>query len=130
MLLAFGWDVARIAAVVGMSPPTFRRNFFHELKQRETARDRLRSRVLTATLTAAMDGNVQAQKLMLAAIDKQDLADSAAAFGGETVEGRATEAKPLTLGKKEAARIAARSAQSDPEWGDDLQFNGGSDRRH
>lgn len=129
MLLAFGKSLEEIADVIGMSLPTFRRNFFQEIKARGRARERLRAAVLTATLAEAMKGNVQAQKLMLLAIEKQDLAERAAALDGKPINGTA---RPVTtvMGKKQAAHNAAINTQKSSTWGDDLVYQVPATRGH
>lgn len=62
MLLAVGWSNERIASVLHMSLPTFRRLFFQELKFRAVARDMLDARRLELAVTAAVGGNVGAMR--------------------------------------------------------------------
>ncbi|WDA11417.1 hypothetical protein [Paracoccus marcusii] len=62
MLLAVGWNNERIASVLHMSLPTFRRLFFQELKLRDVARDMLDARRLELAVQAAGGGNVGAMR--------------------------------------------------------------------
>jgi hypothetical protein len=118
LLLAIGWNVERMAPVVRMSQPTFRRVFFHELKEREFMRDRLYARRLELAALGAEAGNVAALKEL-----GKMLADQDRFFAEEELK-RLQAGKPN--GKKEQAKAAAQAAAVDSgDWGDDLNFAGG-----
>lgn len=72
MLLAVGWSNERIASVLHMSLPTFRRLFFQELKLRAVARDMLDARRLELAVSAAQSGNVGAMRQVDRLLDRFD----------------------------------------------------------
>lgn len=121
LLMAQGWPVERMAPVVRMSVPTFRRNFFLELRERDFMRDRLYARRLELAFALAEAGNVAALKELGKMLESSDRAFAEAELlraqaGGDR------EAPPV--GKKEQARIAAKQAELSDGWGDDLKFTG------
>ena len=123
LLLAEGWTVERMAPVVRMSVPTFRRNFFLELKERGAMRDRLYARRLELAFQLAEQGNVAALKelgKMLEASDRAFL--NAELIAAQSRTGEVMEIAPM--GKKDAAKAAARQAEKHDEWEGDLIFSG------
>lgn len=124
LLMACGWPVKRMAPVLRMSEPTFRRVFFHELRERDFMRDRLYARRLEILMTESDKGNVAALKEL-----GRMLADSDRAFAeAELLSAQAGQKEP-PVGKKEAAKLAAKAAETADGWGDDLQF-GAAKRAH
>ncbi|MEQ5793104.1 hypothetical protein LZ686_00450 [Paracoccus sp. NFXS7] len=83
MLLAVGWNNERIASILQMSLPTFRRNFFHELKVRPVARDMLDARRLELAMTAAQSGNVGAMRQVDRLLEKFDLMEAERKYAGK-----------------------------------------------
>jgi hypothetical protein len=120
MLLALGWANPRIANALGISLPTLRKNYFHELKYRETARDRLEARRLEMAWKMAEGGNVGAFKEFGRLMDRNDQMLAERSFTEQSAE----NPPPSKAGKKEAAAQAAETAGEGSEWGDDLRFPG------
>lgn len=120
MLLAFGWSNERMARVLRMSLPTFRRNFFQELKERDAARDMLDARRIEVAMHLAVSGNVGALKELGKMLEKSDLMGlerrmrNAKSDDDEPVPGE------RQVGKKEAAKAAAKTAGEGSAWGSDL----------
>jgi hypothetical protein len=126
MLLAQGWTVDRMAPVVRMSGPTFRRNFFHELKERNSMRDRLYARRLELLMSLGEAGNVAALKELGKMLETSDrLFAEAELVRAQRQNGSSRPDDEPARGKKDQAKAAARHAETDPEWGNDLTFVGG-----
>ncbi len=62
MLLALEWELDRIADVLGISAPTFRKHYLSELKVRAIARDALEARKIEILWGLVEKGNVGAIK--------------------------------------------------------------------
>lgn len=121
LLMAQGWTVERMAPVVRMSAPTFRRVFFRELKERDFMRDRLYARRLELAFKLAEEGNVAALKELGKMLEVSDRAFAEA----ELVRAQAgLQHDAAPLGKKEQAKLAAKQAELADGWGDDLKFTG------
>ena len=60
MLVAFGWSNPRIAAVLDINDLTLKKHYGAELKERETARDRLNAMVAEKFWELFSKGNVRA----------------------------------------------------------------------
>jgi hypothetical protein len=120
MLLALGWANPRIANALGISLPTLRKNYFHELRYRETARDRLEARRLEMAWKMAEGGNVGAFKEFGKLMDRNDQMLAERSFTEQPTDNQAAP----KVGKKEAAAQAAESAGEGSEWGDDLRIPG------
>jgi hypothetical protein len=121
MLVALGWANPRIANALAISLPTLRKNYFHELKKREAARDQLEMRRLEMAWDMAQSGNVGAFKEFGRLMERNDQMMAAASFSSESEPKRE---KKESVGKKEAAAQAAETAGDNSEWGDDLRFPG------
>lgn len=118
-LLAFGWSNDRMRRAIGMSLPVFRRNFFHELKQRDAMRDQLDALRIELIMTLAVGGNLGALKELGKMLEKSDL------MGMERRLREAQGAEPdesasAPVGKKEARKAAAKTAGEGSTWGSDL----------
>lgn len=126
LLMAQGWPVDRMAPVVRMSAPTFRRVFFHELRERDHMRDRLYARRLEIAFKLAEAGNVAALKELGKMLEASDRAFIEAELVRAQSRGQEQGGfdTPTSMGKKEAAQMAAREAESHPDWGSDLIFSG------
>lgn len=108
MLLAFGWTAERIAAAMGITQPTLRKNYFQELKTRDTARAKLEASYKFRVFKDAMNGNASAQRLMMQIMERE-LGDlMAAPQKMDDVSG-----KPIKLGKKRQAELDAQVAPDD-----------------
>lgn len=83
MLLAVGWSNERIANVLHMSLPTFRKLFFQELKFRDFARDMLDARRLELAVKAAGDGNVGAMRQVDRLLELFDRMKAERDYGGK-----------------------------------------------
>lgn len=83
LLLAVGWSNERIASVLHMSLPTFRRNFFQELKFRDVARDMLDARRIELAMTAARSGNVGAMRQLDRLLDRFDQMQAERAYAAK-----------------------------------------------
>lgn len=99
LLLAVGWNNERIASIMQMSLPTFRRNFFHELKVRTVARDMLDARRLELAMTSAQSGNVGAMRQVDRLLEKFDLMEAERKYAAKE-KGAEPEAPREKLGKK------------------------------
>ncbi|WP_373945067.1 hypothetical protein [Paracoccus marcusii] len=99
MLLAVGWNNERIASILQLSLPTFRRNFFHELKVRPVARDMLDARRLELAMTAAQSGNVGAMRQVDRLLEKFDQMEAERMYAGKET-GPEPAAPREKLGKK------------------------------
>jgi AraC-like DNA-binding protein len=118
LLLALGWSIDRMANAIGVSAATVKRYFRAELKVRDAMRDRLDARRFEIAMEQANAGNVAALKELGKMLDRSDL------MGLEDKLRRAQEDQPAprgkTLGKKEAAQEAAKTAGENSQWGNDL----------
>jgi hypothetical protein len=121
LLLAMGWANKRIAAALGIDVKTLRKHYSPQLRSREIALDKMRAGRLTLLWEKAETGNVPALK----EIGKEIGRIEALTFGdlpAHSDRHAPRERRPASsqLGKKEAAKLAAASAGSGTEWGDDL----------
>lgn len=98
MLLAVGWNNERIASVLHMSLPTFRKLFFQELKFRGVARDMLDARRLELAMAAAQDKNVGAMRQVDRLLEMFDRMEAERAYAGK--KDQAPEQPKEKLGKK------------------------------
>ncbi|HET6972328.1 MAG TPA: hypothetical protein VFH92_14460, partial [Phenylobacterium sp.] len=73
VLLAMGWEEAKIAAAIGISKPTLRKHYFRELKVRDEARARLEGELITGMAAKALAGDVPAYREVRRALDKSDV---------------------------------------------------------
>ncbi len=104
-LLAFGKTQDQIAAALGITAPTLRKNYKSQLKVCEEARQRLEAKVLSRLLEQVEGGNVAAIKEMFLRMEKHDrqkMADTIANRGRSV-----PAASQKSLGKKEERKKAA-----------------------
>ena len=102
LLFALGHDVKQAAAAIGITVPTLRKHYFSEVDRRRVAKLRLKASLL---MRLNGDGSVAAIKELFKRIDKVELAQLAT-----DVAGRGKRAdKPKTVGKKDAASLAAKA---------------------
>lgn len=114
MLLAFGWSNERVARAVGVTVPTLRKHYFAELKVRDEARDRMDATIADRLWTEAMGGNVGAIKEFRKLVERNDLMVAGRAYTGQPETPR--PAKPPKLGKKDQARLDARTVPEGSGW--------------
>lgn len=109
MLLALGWSNERMSNALGITLPTFRKHYFSLTESvRDNARDALDAAYAMKVWTAVMEGNVGAQRLWAAFIEKSDR------MGMERKVEIETEAAPaVPVGKKAADNQRALDADSD-----------------
>lgn len=105
MLQAFDWKDEKIAAALGITPPTLRKHYFRELKARAEARARVEAKLIDSLMAEVGAGNVSAIDKMFKRLDRLDLARL------PKVE------KEPKLGKKETAKREAREAPGS-SWGE------------
>jgi hypothetical protein len=107
LLVALGWNNARIAAALMVTQPTLRKHYFSELKYRDTARDRLDANVGLKLWEGVMSGSVSAIREFRAFLERNDLMTygQSAKPHGEKPKKPTKQAK---LGKKEEALLAAQ----------------------
>lgn len=117
LLLALGWSIERMANGIGVSPATVKRYFRAELKQRDAMRDRLDARRFEIAMEQANAGNVGALKELGKMVERSDLMLADARLRG--AQG-ADQEKQEKLGKKDAAKAAAKTAGEGSDWGSDL----------
>lgn len=106
LLLALERAEDDVAAAIGITAPTLRKHYFRELKARHDARLRLDGALLGALASEAAAGNVAAVKELYKRVEKHDQVKLS-----QSVAARGSQAKPVPLGKKEAARQAAEAMQ-------------------
>ncbi|EJL57956.1 hypothetical protein PMI09_00661 [Rhizobium sp. CF122] len=112
MLVALGWANPRIANALAISLPTLRKNYFHELKARDAARDQLDARRLELAWELAEGGNVGAFKEFGRLLERNDRME----VERELSSAPKKDEKPATserLGKKQLDEIRARDADAD-----------------
>ena len=114
VMRATGATVEDVAAALGLSEPTLRKYYFRELSEGAQIARRV---LVEAMWKKAIEGNVSAAKFIRDEFPKGD----AEAFVNASRPAQ-TAAAPLgtPTGKKEAARLAAKTAGLGTEWGDDL----------
>lgn len=107
VLLAFarGLSVKQAATAIGVSVPTLRKHYSSELGQREAAALRFEMVQLARLNDGAKGGSVAAEKELGRRLEKAKLQQLS-----ENVIDRGRPKKPAPLGKKEAAREAAKEA--------------------
>jgi hypothetical protein len=107
VLLAFarGLSVKEAATAIGVSVGTLRKHYLNEIEQRNAARLRMEMTQLARLNKAAADGKVAAEKELFKRLDKAAMQQLA-----ESVVDRGRPKKAAPIGKKEAARAAAKEA--------------------
>lgn len=106
LLLACRKSVKDVALALGVTQPTLRKHYFHELSQRLAAGLKMRAHQLARLNKLAEEGNVSAEKELLRLIDQEQLkclSDSVTQRGSG---GKKEKTKPL--GKKEEQALAAK----------------------
>ncbi|NBN78689.1 AraC family transcriptional regulator [Microvirga tunisiensis] len=121
MLLALGWSNQRIAAAVGLSLPTLRKNYFQVLKLRECQRDRMNLARAMKLWELGTAGNVAALKAFAQMLERNDLEVLSTRIRDDQPE--EVEEDRSKLGKKVRAQLEAEDvANGNSSWGDDLVF--------
>lgn len=131
MLLLLGWSNERIAAAVGVSAPTLRKNYFRVLKLREVQRDRMLLAKAMRLWELAQAGKVAAFQEFDRLLERNDLMaldQGFASAAGDDAAAAPAAAPTPKRGKKEQAQADAAelASGSDDEWGSDLAFPGGT----
>lgn len=108
VLAAFDKNEEQIAAALSITPPTLRKHYFRELRDRLEARQRLEGKLLTQLLVEVDKGNVSAIDKLWKRLDKHDQRVPQPAL-------RRPASKKL--GKKEQAVVDAHAATGEGEWG-------------
>lgn len=114
VLAAFDKNEEQIAAALSITPPTLRKHYFRELRDRLEARQRLEGKLFSALLAEVDKGNVSAVDKLFKRMDRHDLATGAMVRPIKS-------SKPPKKGKKEAAVEAAQSAHEGSPWGNLLK---------
>lgn len=114
VLAAFDKNEEQIAAALSITPPTLRKHYFRELRDRLEARQRLEGKLFSALLAEVDKGNVSAIDKLFKRMDRHDLATGAMVRPVKS-------GKPPKKGKKEAAVEAAHSAHEGSPWGNLLK---------
>ena len=109
-LCALGKSTDEIAAALDCSAPTLRKHYRRELVDRLDARERAEAFVVSNLIAQVEAGNVAAIKEFQMRLDRADLRFSLAD------QAEAAEKKQEKLGKKEAAKVAARTAHEKTPW--------------
>jgi hypothetical protein len=107
ILIGGGMSQDDIARAIGRTLETLRRHFVEELR---CGRAKSRAAVIVAQFETALKGNASAQDKYLG---KSQV--------GTNVPADPLPARPLRLGKKDVAQLAASRAGEGSEWGDDLR---------
>lgn len=104
LLFACGYAVKDVAAALGITQPTLRKHYFHELGQRRVAGLKMKALQLARLNAEADKGNVSAEKALFAIIEREQVKQYS-----DRMAGRADtpERKPRPLGKKEEQKNAA-----------------------
>ncbi|PCG09885.1 hypothetical protein COA17_07420 [Sphingomonas ginsenosidimutans] len=105
MAFARGLSVKEAATAIGVSVGTLRKHYLNEIEQRNAARLRMEMTQLARLNKAAADGKVAAEKELFKRLDKAAMQQLA-----ESVVDRGRPKKAAPIGKKEAARAAAKEA--------------------
>lgn len=104
LLFAMGYQVAEVAAALGITQPTLRKHYFSEVQQRDAMRLKLEAEQLVELRDQAQAGKVAAMKELLARIDKAGML----AVARSVKKRKAPEAeKQAPRGKKEQQKIDA-----------------------
>jgi hypothetical protein len=125
MLLALGWTNERIANALGISQPTLRKNYFHELKRKLLARDMMDAKRIEKLWQLGMEkDNVAALKEFARLVEQQDAKNAARNFAGDDDYDDDTP-KTEKVGKKEQAQLDAEAIGAGSDgWDSDLAFRG------
>lgn len=105
LLAAVGRSPSEIAAALSITEKTLRKHYSRELREHDAAKLKVEGKLLVSLVREVDKGNVSANKELAKRLDKAGLEQLA-----ERVSGRKKEKAARPLGKKEAAREAAREA--------------------
>ncbi|WP_160116707.1 hypothetical protein [Pseudovibrio ascidiaceicola] len=106
-LLAFGKTQDEIAAALGITAPTLRKNYFRQLKIKDDARARVEAKLLGKLMDMAEAGKVSAIKEIFSRLESSDRDKLAEAIAnrGKSVPAASQKA----LGKKEERKKTAET---------------------
>lgn len=108
LLFAVGYSIPQAAVALGISEPTFRKHYFHEVEWHDQARMRLKAKLMNSLMTQAEGGSVAAMKELRAIMEKSEMEETADRRANIARSDGAGAARPL--GKKEAALEIAMNA--------------------
>lgn len=103
LLAAIGRSPDEIAAALSITAKTLRKHYSRELREHEAAKLKVEGKLLVALVREIDKGNVAANKELAKRLDKAGLHEIA-----ERVSGRRKAETPAPLGKKDAAKAAAK----------------------
>lgn len=106
VLLASGATNKEVAATLGLSVPTFRKHYFHLLKQRDLLLDRLRTKLRVTQIKQGLNGNAAALNAALGMLDKVKVEGAQRKVDNR---GKVKPEKAPRLGKKEEKQLAAQN---------------------
>lgn len=105
VLLGSGMTNAEVAKRMGLSGPTFRKHYFHLIKDRDLMLDRLKTKLRVSQIKQGLAGNASALNAALATLDKVHSENAEARFKGRE---KPKQEKAKKLGKKEERQLAAQ----------------------
>ncbi|UGY14605.1 MULTISPECIES: hypothetical protein [Bradyrhizobium] len=117
LLVALGWNNARIASALFITQPTLRKHYFSELKFRDVARDRLVAQVGVKLMDGVNAGNVSAIREFQKYLERNDLM----LYGQTQKPAKAAPAEKAPaekIGKKAAALAAAHQPDAGTPLGE------------
>ncbi|MGV1867211.1 MULTISPECIES: hypothetical protein [unclassified Rhizobium] len=114
LLMAIGRKDFEIALALGISEPTLRKNYRDQLRSREEAKFKLEATRLLKLYEQVEDGNVAAIKEMGKVQERAELDSGPYAQRQARVQ---KADKPEKIGKKEQAKIDARSPDAESTMG-------------
>lgn len=107
LLFACDYSVKDVAAALGITQPTLRKHYFHEITQRRHAKLKLTGLQLARLNSEAAKGNVAAEKALSVLVEREQTRNlSEHVLGRGKMKRNEPKAKPL--GKKEERQAAAR----------------------
>ncbi len=104
VLLASGMNNGEVAKTLGLSVPTFRKHYFHLIKQRHLMLDRLKTKLRVTQIKQGLAGNSSALNAALSMLDRVGSERAEADFSNR--HKKAAPAKKL--GKKEQRQLTAQ----------------------
>lgn len=103
LLAAIGRSPDEIAAALSITAKTLRKHYSRELREHDAAKLKVEGKLLVALVREVDKGNVSANKELAKRLEKAGLQQLA-----DRVSGRKSAEKATPLGKKEAAKVAAK----------------------
>lgn len=103
LLAAIGRTPDEIAAALSITAKTLRKHYSRELREHDAAKLKVEGKLLTALVREIDKGNVSANKELNKRLEKAGLQQMS-----DRVAGRVRAEKAPAIGKKEAAKVAAK----------------------